>query len=233
MKIAILVGSGRVLLEPNSLIIVRSGMLDVHFPYSALVVDPIHAFGTGDRPLAAQTHGVCELAVFSYARPGAQVRRWAVPGAAFFEQLMPCFEQAAHEAPYTKRVVEFIEGVLAENVPFSYAGLSPKVHKMQARLNACLDRPLNLSELAAHSGLGTFAASRLFHEATGMTLRSYARRVRLRNAIARMRTDRNLTRIAQDFGFCDLAHFSKAFKADFGFSPSVFRKALERGWNVA
>lgn len=233
MKTAILVGSGRVLLEPNSLIIVRSGMLDVHFPYSALVVDPNHALGTGDRPLEAETHGVCELAAFSCAHSGSQVRRWAVSGPAFFEQLMPCFEQAAHEAPYSPRIAEFLAGVLAGPVPFSYAGLSPKVHKMQARLSDALDRPLNLSELAAHCGLGTFAASRLFHEATGMTLRSYARRVRLRNAIARMRTDRNLTRIALDFGFCDLAHFSKAFKADFGFSPSVFRKALELGWSVA
>lgn len=233
MKTAILVGSGRVLLEPNSLIIVRSGMLDVHFPYSALVVDPNHALGIADRPLEAHSHGVCELAAFSYAPTGGQVRRWAVTGRAFFEQLMPCFEQAAHDAPYSSRITAFLEGLVAEPMPFSHSSLSPKVHRMQAWLNASLDRPLTLSEVAAHSGLGTFAASRLFHEATGMTLRSYARRVRLRNAIARMRSDRNLTRIAYDFGFCDLAHFSKAFKADFGVNPSVFLKALERGWNVA
>jgi AraC-like DNA-binding protein len=233
MKTAILVGSGRVLLEPNSLIIVRSGMLDVHFPYSALVVDPNHALGIGDRPLEAQMRGVCELAVFPYAQPGAQVRRWAVPGALFFEQLMPCFEKAAYDAPLSPRITAFLDAIVAQPVPFSYGSLSPKVHSMQTWLNASLDRPLNLSELAAHSGLGTFAASRLFHDAAGMTLRSYARRVRLRNAIARMRGDRNLTRIAQDFGFFDLAHFSKAFKADFGFSPSVFRKALESGWSVA
>lgn len=219
MKTAILAGSGRVLLEPETLIVVRCGMLDVHFPYSSLIVDSIHVLGVAGRPLEAQVHGVCELAVFPYAQTDGQVRRWALDGRAFFEQLMPGFDR--------------VERLVGTPVPFCHGSLSPKVHRMQAWLNASLDRPLNLSAVAAHSNLGTFAASRLFHEATGMTLRAYAKRIRLRNAIARMRSDPNVTRTAQDFGFCDLAHFSKAFKAEFGLGPSAFLKALERGWSVA
>ncbi|MGZ3496563.1 MAG: helix-turn-helix domain-containing protein [Vulcanimicrobiaceae bacterium] len=224
MKISIIVGTGTTTLPAHAIVIVRSGMLDIALRDCLVALDANHAIYTGPSALPARAQDVCELLVADHEMPAVEdIRRWIQSSAVFAEQLSL---QAAED------IRGIIERLTAVPAPFASDGAS-RVYAMQRGILAALDRPLNLREIAKGCGLSPFAASRLFHHATGLTMRTYTRRLRLRNAIVRMRTGQNLTQIAQDFGFCDLAHFSKAFKSDFGASPSEWRKALRSGTNAA
>lgn len=94
---------------------------------------------------------------------------------------------------------------------------------MQEYVNRALAQPPLLREIAAACGLSPFAASRIFHRHAGISLRAYIKRLRLRNALQRVERGDDIASIAHDFGFCDHAHFSNAFRAEFGVTPTECR----------
>jgi AraC-like DNA-binding protein len=87
-------------------------------------------------------------------------------------------------------------------------------------VNQSLAKPVSLTALAKHFYLSPFAVSRAFHRETGMSLRRYTQRLRLRRALMLMLEDNTtLGNIASTLGFYDEPHFSKAFRAEFGIAP--------------
>lgn len=97
------------------------------------------------------------------------------------------------------------------------------VFSMQEYLNVWLTRPPVLRDIAAACALSPFTASRLFHGHVGIPLRTYVKRLRLRNALHKIVAGSEIASIALDFGFCDHAHFTNAFRAEFGMAPSEVR----------
>lgn len=108
--------------------------------------------------------------------------------------------------------------------PATLSAHSPSYGRlMQRYVNAALARPFRLDELARAVALSPYTASRVFHREAGLPLRTYNRRLRLRTALARIADRHALSQVALELGFFDHAHFTKAFRAEFGITPSEWR----------
>lgn len=99
--------------------------------------------------------------------------------------------------------------------------------------NACqllsggADAP-DISAIAATVGMSHERFRKVFKSAAGESPSTYRRRRRLVQASLMLhRSDLKLDMIAESLGFCDGFHLSKAFKAEYGHSPSIARGQKE------
>lgn len=84
--------------------------------------------------------------------------------------------------------------------------------------------PHNIEALARLGGLSPYHFLRSFQEVTGVTPHQYMLRLRLRRAAIRLKAEcTELLTIALDCGFADASHFSRAFRTEFGVTPSAYR----------
>jgi AraC-like DNA-binding protein len=89
--------------------------------------------------------------------------------------------------------------------------------------------PLTLDRLADESRLSPFHFLRTFEKITGLTPHRYILRARLRAAAAQLEHEsRRVLDIALDCGFGDVSNFNRAFRAEFGVSPRVYRRTSRR-----
>jgi len=103
----------------------------------------------------------------------------------------------------------------------------PILHVIQEYVLRNLHEPdLSPESIAREHGLSVRHLHRLF-ETFGMSIGRWIRRSRLDRCAADLvdhtRAAESVTRIAHTWGFEDSAHFSRAFKAEFGQSPRSFR----------
>lgn len=88
-----------------------------------------------------------------------------------------------------------------------------------------IDEPLNREVLAAVAGFSVSHFHRIFSATVGENIASYVRRVRLERAGRKLRMGAvDITEVALAAGYDTHAAFSKAFKQQFGLSPSEFRQ---------
>lgn len=88
-----------------------------------------------------------------------------------------------------------------------------------------LDKPLNREVLAAVAGFSVPHFHRLFTLIVGDTIGSYVRRMRLERAGRKLRMGAvDITEVALAAGYDSHAAFGKAFKQQYGISPSEFRQ---------
>jgi AraC family transcriptional regulator len=87
-----------------------------------------------------------------------------------------------------------------------------------------MDASLTLEGLARRAGLSPYHFLRTFERVTGSTPHQYVLRARLREAARRLASDHEkVVDIAFDCGFGDISNFNRAFRAEFGESPRIFR----------
>jgi AraC family transcriptional regulator len=85
--------------------------------------------------------------------------------------------------------------------------------------------PWALADLAALAGLSPFHFLRVFRATAGLTPHQYLLRGRLRAAAVTLATtDTPVTEVALASGFEDLSNFIRTFRAEFGVTPSSYRK---------
>lgn len=88
-----------------------------------------------------------------------------------------------------------------------------------------IDEPLNREVLAAVAGFSVPHFHRVFTTYVGDNIASYVRRVRLARAGRKLRMGAvDITEVALAAGYDSHASFGKAFKQQFGLSPSAFRQ---------
>ena len=93
-------------------------------------------------------------------------------------------------------------------------------------LEAHLDQPHPLADLASIAGLSRYHFLRTFRRVTGVTPHQWILRARLREAARRLASSGEpITEIALDVGFEDLSNFIRSFRAEFGISPRGYRAA--------
>ena len=81
------------------------------------------------------------------------------------------------------------------------------------------------TEMAKRAGLSTSQFERLFRKALGSSPRQYLQRVRIEHACAFLvESEETVAAVAQRCGYYDHAHFTKAFVALKGLTPTAFRK---------
>lgn len=112
-------------------------------------------------------------------------------------------------------------------LPRVTGGLSPsQLRRVQEYIEACLDQPLLLRDLAEQACLSEYHFSRMFSQSLGISPHQYVLQRRLLNAERLLQqTDRSLTDIAQQCGFSSSSHFSNRFRQFRGFPPSHLRQA--------
>jgi len=87
-----------------------------------------------------------------------------------------------------------------------------------------LSRPLTTDEIATRLSISKRQLERLFLGETGDSLQKFYRKIRLNYGLWLLQnTPRSITDIAQETGFADTAHFSRAFRSAFAKKPSEYR----------
>lgn len=111
------------------------------------------------------------------------------------------------------------------------AGLQPpaapntSMQRVVDAIEADLTRTPSLEVLARVAGMHASHLSRSFRKRFGESVGAYLRRRRLEVADAQlMRSDLSLADVAADAGFCDQAHFTRAYARHFGLTPGQRRK---------
>lgn len=95
------------------------------------------------------------------------------------------------------------------------------------RIEAEPSAALSLAQLADDVGISAGHLARAFRSTFGQSVGAYVRERRLARAAALMReTNVSLAAIAAAAGFCDQAHFTRAFKAQLGATPAQYRRVL-------
>ncbi len=107
-------------------------------------------------------------------------------------------------------------------------GLSPaKLRRVRARIEASLDRPPTLDDLAAEAGLSPFHFAREFRRTTGLPPHSYVLRRQLDRATTLL-ADRDIAvaDVAAASGFAHASHLARHLRRRTGLSPDAFRTRI-------
>jgi AraC family transcriptional regulator len=99
------------------------------------------------------------------------------------------------------------------------------VQRMQDYIEAHIQDPITLSELARAAGYSQWHAARVFKELTGKAPFEYVRALRLTKAALLLRDEQpKIVDVAFDFVFASHEKFTRAFSRQFGVSPVDYRR---------
>lgn len=216
-----------VALPAGTAVFVRRGTVAWRGHSSAALLDPNSALlfppSAGPATLTAVGAGA-SLTIFydPHVDFGSRASVRQVESSAFLEQFYLTLAPAGeHRAQCFAQLVSALQST-REHSPVSLTRLSYS-SLMQSYVNAALAQPFKLGEVARAAALSVSAASRIFHREFGLPLRVYVRRLRLRTALARIAEYHDLSQVALELGFFDHAHFTRAFRMEFGITPSYWR----------
>jgi AraC family transcriptional regulator len=89
--------------------------------------------------------------------------------------------------------------------------------------------PWTLAQLAMEARQSAYHYLRMFRQVTGVTPHQFILRARLRGAATRLLAeDTRIIEIAFGAGFGDVSNFNRAFRAEFGVAPQVYRRTRRR-----
>jgi len=101
----------------------------------------------------------------------------------------------------------------------------PRLTAAVALMEANVEDPLNVDELASMIAVSRRQLERLFHDYLGTTPSRYYLHLRFEQARRLLRrSDRSVTEIANTAGFAAASHFSTRYRDLFGCSPSAERR---------
>ena len=154
------------------------------------------------------------------------------------QPLVSLFLQEAEKPEQgTKSVIDALSNVLfiyilrhAQQIGLLNQGLLAALQ--DKRLNQVLEKILfspqldwNIEQLAELASMSRATFMRIFQQQLGMPPGKFLTQVRLEMAAVLLKnTQKTILAIALEVGYQSEAHFSKAFKAIYGLSPSQFRK---------
>jgi AraC-like DNA-binding protein len=112
------------------------------------------------------------------------------------------------------------------------AGTSPPrvVDEAKEFLHAHLCESTSLDEIAQAVHVSGPYLTDAFTRSEGVPLCRYRVRLRLNRALIELPRCEDITQLALDLGFSSHAHFSNAFRLQYGISPSAFRAGCVKPW---
>lgn len=93
-------------------------------------------------------------------------------------------------------------------------------------IEAHIDEPLSLNELASAFYLSKFHIAHIFKESMGISIHQYIVKKRLEACKNALATDSSLENISARFGFASYSSFFRYFKKEYGVSPKEYRNML-------
>ncbi|WP_322996262.1 GlxA family transcriptional regulator [Castellaniella sp.] len=113
------------------------------------------------------------------------------------------------------------------------ADCPPIVRRAVLLIQQYAGQALTLPQLADRLGLSARQLQRLFREHLGTTPQGHARKIRLQLAAWMLRhTDKSIATIASESGFSDAAHMGRAFRAEYGQAPGLWRRQADNAKNT-
>ena len=115
------------------------------------------------------------------------------------------------------------------------AGIELPAHRTQAakligaakELIGTAREPRSLTSIAAQLDVSPAYLTDLFRRHEGLSIARYQRRLRLSRALLELPDTEDIAALALELGFSSHAHFSTAFRATYGETPSAYRKNLK------
>ncbi|MEU4239992.1 AraC family transcriptional regulator [Actinoplanes sp. NPDC026619] len=104
------------------------------------------------------------------------------------------------------------------------SGPPAAIDEVRTRLHT--DPAHDLASLAAAVGWSPWHLSRMFRRATGCTLSTYRRRLRVRAALDELPDAPDLADLAVRTGFADQAHMTRSIRQETGRTPAVLTREL-------
>jgi AraC-like DNA-binding protein len=154
--------------------------------------------------------------------------KWYRPGSA-----LPPHESELLRATVRAMIYAFVlgrSGTVGVVQPELPEGVGRAMDYLHRRLESEPSEPIALADLADASGVSPEHLCRLFRRHTGRTPAATVRLARLdRAATLLARSNYTVGEVAGLTGFASQFHFSRAFKAAFGSSPTELRQRLESG----
>ncbi len=162
------------------------------------------------------------------------IRRWSQRDSQLYQDFTsPPVTTEGRRTWYQAKILELLSLHLFHepslHQPLFCTQLKNRTHKFVREalqlLEARLDEPLDLKDLAEDVGCAPHYLSRLVKQDTGKTLSLHLRSFRINKATELLAIDQNsVTDVSLTVGYSSLSHFSKAFQQEQGLSPSQFIK---------
>lgn len=86
-----------------------------------------------------------------------------------------------------------------------------------------LDKPIDLTEVSWHCGYSKYYFARMFKRHMGISVMDYVRKRRLVRASNEIMAGHRIIDVAMNYGYQSHSSFTKAFKQEYGFSPSFLK----------
>jgi AraC-like DNA-binding protein len=218
-------------LRSGSAVFIRSGIFAARIAKREFIVDANHVVFGGDGDLlvamnASRTACTCSAVIYSgAAETSLRYAALCAPSAYLMHARLV-------NAVRVARADSAIDGMASQltsyatthspGEPLGNAEHTRTVCAIKELINESLSKPVSLFDLGTRFYVSPFTISRWFHAETGLALRLYMQRLRLRRALTYILDEkRSLTAIAMELGFYDEPHFSKAFHAEFGVAPAM------------
>jgi len=199
-----------------------------------------HPVAGGDASLALSIGEaqLRELAPRALLRDGARLafRRQRLRIDARAQALMAILRHSLREGIAEPLEAESLALTLAQralgprttHVAGASVGRQRLVDRAKLVLASNLARRWTLAEIAAEVRGSPVYLTQVFQQVEGMPLYRYQMRLRLARALDLIAQYDDLTDLSLDLGFSSHSHFSAAFRAAYGRSPSEFRQAALR-----
>ncbi|MGM0240690.1 helix-turn-helix transcriptional regulator [Enterococcus sp. AZ103] len=103
------------------------------------------------------------------------------------------------------------------------------INKTEDYIEQHLSEAISLEVLAIHAHFSNFHFHRIFKKYATESLNQFITRFKLERAAIFISVNQTIpiTEVALNYGYNDSSTFSKAFKRQFGFSPTQYRKQQE------
>ncbi len=130
---------------------------------------------------------------------------------------------------YAQMVASYIQTLMLSFVEGSteiIATLSQKSMIFSEAVRYMLDNVesnLSVYEIAKHSNISVSGIKRVFEKYAGMSVHKYFLILKLNSATDLLEEGYSVGEVALKLGFCSQAYFSKAYKREFGISPSFVK----------
>ena len=225
-------GSEEILVGAASVAFVRSGFFTERGQSAIVDMNYVVAGGPDECLVGGVSNHICACTIVTYAgldRPPLPPGCSPTSSRAFFLHARLLTDARLHRGdPDSEAQGLLYEMRGAVQAPHACAH-SHLVNEIRRLINEQPFKRVSLESLAHRFYMSPFSVSRVFHRETGMRLRDYTVRLRLRKALNLLiHSRKSLTGVAIDLGFYDEPHFSKAFRSEFGISPQSVRKYCTR-----
>lgn len=124
---------------------------------------------------------------------------------------------------YDELVVATLREAIDQRLPSGGRGSCELVDRAKQVLHACGHERISLDDIARDVGASAVYLTQEFTRTEGIPLYRYQMRLRLGRALVQLPHADSITDLALDLGFSSHSHFSAAFKAAFGLTPSAYR----------